>query len=74
MYVVERAKKCLDFAATAHILHFLGTIIYNQTFPASWTWWIVNVICLIIMSVLGEYLCMNRELQEIPLTRKSTTV
>lgn len=29
--------------------------------------WAVNVMSLIMMALLGEYLCMRRELQDIPL-------
>jgi hypothetical protein len=64
--VVERAKKCLDFAATVHVLHLCGCVLYDG-FPGSWEWWAVNVMSLIVMSLLGEYLCMRREMQDIPL-------
>lgn len=62
--VVERAKKCLDFAFTTHAIHLCLCSLYDS-FPSSWEWWIVNVLSLIIMAVLGEYLCMRRELREI---------
>uniref|UniRef100_A0A7S0HYH8 Protein SYS1 homolog n=1 Tax=Phaeocystis antarctica TaxID=33657 RepID=A0A7S0HYH8_9EUKA len=64
--VVERAKKCLDFTTTAHILHLCFCVMYDG-FPASWEWWAVNLMSLIMMALLGEYLCMRRELQDIPL-------
>ena len=35
--VVERAKKCLDFTATAHLLHLCFCFMYDG-FPASWEW------------------------------------
>ena len=35
--VVERAKKCLDFTATAHLLHLCLCVMYDG-FPASWEW------------------------------------
>lgn len=66
MLVVERAKKCLDFAATAHILHLLGCAMYDG-FPESWEWWVVTLASLIVMALLGEYLCMRREMRDIPL-------
>ncbi len=64
--VVERAKKCLDFAATYHILH-LGAVTLCDGFPTSWTWWTVMGVSLLVMSVLGEFFCMRREMREIPL-------
>jgi len=67
IYIVERSKKCLDFTATVYILHAIACIIYSKQFPNSWTWWGINLLSLVIMAVLGEYLCMRRELRAIPL-------
>ena len=64
MIVVERAKKCLDFAATAHILHLCLCYLYAG-FPDTWEWWVVNLLSLLAMSLMGEYLCMRREMQDI---------
>ena len=64
--IVERAKKCLDFAATAHILHLVFCMLYDG-FPEGWEWWVVMVMNVVVMSLLGEYLCMRREMREIPL-------
>ena len=64
--VVERAKKCLDFAATVHIFHLCGCTLY-EGFPDSWEWWTINLVSLTVMALLGEYLCMRREMAEIPL-------
>ena len=64
--VVERAKKCLDFTVTWCFLHVCCCTMYDG-FPQSREWWgvaIANVAC---MSLLGEYLCMRREMREIPL-------
>lgn len=52
LYVVERAKRCLDFTITIHFFHFLGCLVYAG-FPKAWTWWIINIICVIITSVFG---------------------
>ncbi|KAJ3671074.1 hypothetical protein LUZ60_008500 [Juncus effusus] len=67
LYVIERAKKCLDFAATLYIIHLFICIIYGG-WPLSFTWWVVNLTGLAFMSLLGEWLCIRRELREIPLT------
>ncbi|CAD6231067.1 unnamed protein product [Miscanthus lutarioriparius] len=68
LYVIERAKKCLDFAATLYIIHLFICIVYGG-WPASITWWVVNITGLAIMALLGEYLCIRRELKEIPISR-----
>jgi len=68
LYLIERAKKCLDFSATLYIVHLFICIIYGG-WPSSFTWWIVNLTCLALMALLGEWLCIRRELREIPITR-----
>eukprot|EP00939_MAST-03C_sp_MAST-3C-sp1_P000745 g745.t1 len=66
--VVERAKKCLDFASTFYIIHLVLTMGYNDfSLPDSWQWWAVIVTAAIIMTTLGEQLCMRVELQDIKL-------
>mmetsp|Transcript_2244 Transcript_2244/g.6803 ORF Transcript_2244/g.6803 Transcript_2244/m.6803 type:complete len:173 (-) Transcript_2244:324-842(-) len=64
--IVERAKKCLDFTTTFHFVHLLCCW-WHGGFPSSWEWWGINLGSLCIMALLGEYLCMKRELQDIPL-------
>ncbi|KAH9615447.1 hypothetical protein KSS87_021362 [Heliosperma pusillum] len=68
VYIIERAKKCLDFSATIYIVHLFICIMYGG-WPSSFTWWIVNIAGLAIMALLGEYLCIRRELQDIPINR-----
>ncbi|RVW87935.1 Protein SYS1-like [Vitis vinifera] len=68
LYLIERAKKCLDFSATLYVIHLFICIIYGG-WPSSITWWVVNGTCLAMMALLGEYLCIRRELLEIPITR-----
>ncbi|XP_047968142.1 protein SYS1 homolog [Salvia hispanica] len=68
VYLVERAKKCLDFCATLYIVHLFICTIYGG-WPASITWWVVNLTGLAVMALLGEYLCMRREMREIPISR-----
>lgn len=62
--VVERSKKCLDFALTVHILHF-ALCIWYRGFPSVPTWWIVNLASVIVMTLLGERACQYLELQDI---------
>jgi len=65
--VVERAKKCLDFAATTHIVHLVACMGYSG-FPTNWLWWLLMLSTMVITAVLGEYLCWRREMREIPLS------
>ncbi|MCO5560924.1 hypothetical protein L7F22_014544 [Adiantum nelumboides] len=69
LLIVERNRKCLDFTATVYIVHLFLSLIYGGL-PSSVTWWLVNGICVAIMACVGEWLCIRRELREIP-TRSS---
>jgi len=68
LYLIERSKKCLDFAATIYIIHLCICIVYGG-WPSSIAWWIVNGTGIALMALLGEYLCIRRELREIPIPR-----
>lgn len=58
-------SQCLDFTVTVYLLHFLAVTCYGGL-PHSWGWWLCNAVGLIILAVLGEYLCMRSELAAIP--------
>uniref|UniRef100_A0A7N5ZR03 Protein SYS1 homolog n=1 Tax=Anabas testudineus TaxID=64144 RepID=A0A7N5ZR03_ANATE len=60
------SKQCLDFTVTVHFFHMIGCWIYNAHLPAALSWWLVNVACIALMAVIGEYLCMRTELRAIP--------
>ncbi|XWS16374.1 hypothetical protein CRYUN_Cryun34aG0081700 [Craigia yunnanensis] len=68
LYLIERAKKCLDFSATLYIIHLFICLIYGG-WPSSITWWVVNGTGVAVMALLGEHLCIQRESREILLTR-----
>jgi membrane-bound acyltransferase YfiQ involved in biofilm formation len=63
--VVERVKKCMDFTFTVYFLHVLLSWALTGAFPTSGVWWLVLVLSFIITAALGEYLCLQREMQEI---------
>jgi|UniRef100_A0AC35EZ79 hypothetical protein len=67
-HIVQRAKQCLDFSTTLHVIHVIIVSIYTRTIPTSITWWLLQIVSGIICTVLGEYLCMKKESMEIPLT------
>lgn len=73
LLVVERAKKCLDFTVTMYIIHLFLCLFYGG-FPSSFTWWLVNGIGVVAMAVLGEWLCIRRELREIPIRSSRASV
>ena len=70
-YIVKRTKQCLDFTLTVHLIHFIICCIYNSRVPTSMSWWITNIVVIVIMTVLGEFLCMRTEMKEIPLGTSS---
>lgn len=66
LFFIRRGKQCLDFTITVHFFHMIGCWIYNAHLPAALSWWLVNVACMALMAVIGEYLCMRTELRAIP--------
>ena len=62
--IVQRAKLCIDFAATCHIVHLIFCSLYAG-FPLSWLWWTGNLIGFSITAILGEYLCMKTDLAPV---------
>ncbi|KAM9961946.1 hypothetical protein ACTFIR_004814 [Dictyostelium discoideum] len=67
-YIVERSKKCLDHSATVTFIHFIIVWIVSG-FPKTVVWWAIQLIGMVIMAMIGEYLCMRKELMDIPLQR-----
>lgn len=64
MLVVERAKKCLDFAATLYLIH--SVICFSCSgFSRSFAWWLTVATGLAITAVLSEWLCLQREMRDI---------
>eukprot|EP01012_Entosiphon_sulcatum_P012810 TRINITY_DN18101_c0_g1_i1.p1 TRINITY_DN18101_c0_g1~~TRINITY_DN18101_c0_g1_i1.p1 ORF type:complete len:214 (+),score=53.39 TRINITY_DN18101_c0_g1_i1:469-1110(+) len=63
--VVERSRKCLDFALTLHAVHLVACAAVGG-FPSTVAWWLTFFVGLCCMTLLGEYLCMQRELADIP--------
>ncbi|KPP72093.1 protein SYS1-like [Scleropages formosus] len=65
-FFIRRGKQCLDFTVTVHFFHMIACWIYNAHLPVALSWWLVNVTCVALMAVIGEYLCMRTELRAIP--------
>ncbi|XP_037944583.1 protein SYS1 homolog [Teleopsis dalmanni] len=64
--IVRRAKLCLDFSCTFHVLHLLFCWWYNSSFPSNISWWLLNATTTTFMCIGGEFLCLKSELKEIP--------
>mmetsp|Transcript_36001 Transcript_36001/g.101958 ORF Transcript_36001/g.101958 Transcript_36001/m.101958 type:complete len:227 (-) Transcript_36001:132-812(-) len=67
MVLVGRAKKCLDFASTLYIWHAIFTM-WVSGLPRSVVWWVVFITNMAITSLLGEWVCLQFEMREIPLS------
>ncbi|XP_015908231.1 protein SYS1 homolog [Parasteatoda tepidariorum] len=67
-HFVQRTKLCLDFTVTTHLIHLLFCWCYSSTFPSTFSWWLLNIICVTVMCVCGEFLCMRTEMKAIPLS------
>ena len=64
--LVERAKKCLDFASTAYALHFVACCAVAG-FPRGGGWWLVNAGGFAAAALSSELVCLQREMADIPL-------
>lgn len=64
--IVEKSKKCLDFGVTLFLIHLMACTLYDG-FPTVLDWWVVHIFGMIVMVLLGEYLCSRKELDDIPL-------
>lgn len=67
-YIVGRTKQCLDYTVTVHIFHLVACWLYNSFFPNTLSWWLLNTVCVTLMCVFGEFLCMRTEMKSIPLS------
>lgn len=63
--VVQRARLCMDFSVSMYMFHLVYCMAYDG-FPG-WLWWGVTVASCVCTTVLGEYLCMRREMMDIPI-------
>lgn len=54
----------LDFSLTLIFNHLVLTTYYSSALPSSWFFWAVMVLCVGIMVVVAEQLCVKREMTE----------
>ncbi|XP_065315955.1 protein SYS1 homolog [Gordionus sp. m RMFG-2023] len=65
-FLVKRTKLCLDFSTTIIIIHIIISYLLKKQIPSTFAWWLINVTCLTLCTVVAEYLCMKTELKQIP--------
>ncbi|KAI7863721.1 integral membrane protein S linking to the trans Golgi network-domain-containing protein, partial [Spinellus fusiger] len=63
--VLQRAKLVLDFVVTMHGLHLVIVFMYRHTLPTSGLWWLLQIIHCLIMTLGGEWACMQQEMKPI---------
>ncbi|KAI9357148.1 integral membrane protein S linking to the trans Golgi network-domain-containing protein [Pilaira anomala] len=71
MLIVQRAKQILDYVLTFHFFHLLYVWKISRHFPTSTSWWILQVVNIVIMTFGGEWACMHREMKPIMITSGS---
>ena len=64
--IVQRSKLCLDFACTIHLFQMLISMFKTGTL-FSFSSLVIQIICISISSIAGEFLCMRSEMKAIPL-------
>lgn len=69
--MVGKAKKCTDFSCTIYFYHILFSALYSGFRIWTISWWLTMVGCAFITSFIGEFLCMKKELQEIPISSRA---
>merc|ERR1719383_937331 len=67
-FIVERAKKCLDFVCTYHFFNLVATWLMSGL-PLSYRWWVVQGVGLLIAVLLGEWICFLEETKEIKVNK-----
>jgi hypothetical protein len=65
-FVVERSRLCLDFAVTLRFVHVVACIVYTETFPAWWYFWLVQCVCALVTACVAQFRCRQREMMDIP--------
>jgi hypothetical protein len=66
-YIVQRTRQCWDFATTVFLIHVIVSICVNGNIASSASWWLTTVVGTVLMTVVGEFLCMRTEMKAIPL-------
>lgn len=63
-YFVRRPRLILDFALTLVFNHLVFTTYYSASLPTSLFFWLVMLAGSALMIIVGEQLCVKREMSE----------
>jgi len=67
IFITEKGNKVLDFVLTVYFFHFIICAFYTGTIFLGWSWFIFNGSFAVATILLGEYICLRLEQQEINL-------
>ncbi|CAO3636685.1 unnamed protein product [Cunninghamella blakesleeana] len=65
LIIVQRARQVLDFVLTLHGGHILACWVYIGKFPTNLSWWFIQILSILIMTLGGEWACMKYEMKPI---------
>ncbi|XP_063722269.1 protein SYS1 homolog [Symsagittifera roscoffensis] len=68
--LVGRSKLCTDFSFTLLLYHWIISSLYPSSWahiPATWSWYLLHIVCALLTTVLAEYLCMRTEMRAVPI-------
>eukprot|EP00386_Alphamonas_edax_P009521 GDKI01031284.1.p1 GENE.GDKI01031284.1~~GDKI01031284.1.p1 ORF type:complete len:165 (-),score=31.70 GDKI01031284.1:173-667(-) len=71
-FVVERARKCLDFVSTYHFLHLIFCWVASG-FPSGSAFWVSAFVSTAVATLYSEWLCMQTEMKDIKLKPPAET-
>ncbi|EFO25779.1 hypothetical protein LOAG_02701 [Loa loa] len=66
--VIGRSKQCLDFTCTLHFWHLIVVTLYYKSIPTHVSWWLLQILSIVLCTVLGEYFCLQLESRDIYLS------
>ncbi|CAF0735603.1 unnamed protein product [Adineta steineri] len=69
--IVGRYKQCLDFSLTIHFYHFIICWMYNNQHPNIFSWYVIQFLSIVIMTIFSEHFSKKNELRNIPLSSRA---
>lgn len=64
VFVIDKAKKILDFVLTTFFIHLILCTI-NNGFPSRILWWLIQGLGITLITLVAEYLSLSIEQREI---------
>ena len=66
VFIVDKAKKILDYVLTNFFIHLIMSTI-NDKFPSKFTWWVLHGLIITAVTLISEYMSLKIEQKEIKL-------